>query len=76
MEKYEKLGRIGEGSYGLVIKCRHKVRVMSRVEVREKGGGWGGGGGRERHTHTERERGREGGRRQVVYPPDRHCGVG
>lgn len=24
MEKYENLGVIGEGSYGLVLKCRHK----------------------------------------------------
>jgi hypothetical protein len=24
MEKYENLGIIGEGSYGVVIKCRHK----------------------------------------------------
>ena len=25
MEKYENLGMIGEGSYGMVMKCRHKV---------------------------------------------------
>merc|ERR1711884_320605 len=24
MDKYEKMGRIGEGSYGVVIKCRSK----------------------------------------------------
>ena len=24
MEKYENLGLVGEGSYGMVIKCRHK----------------------------------------------------
>jgi cyclin-dependent kinase-like len=24
MEKYENLGVIGEGSYGMVLKCRHK----------------------------------------------------
>lgn len=24
MENYENLGRIGEGTYGVVLKCRHK----------------------------------------------------
>lgn len=24
MEKYDNLGNIGEGSYGMVMKCRHK----------------------------------------------------
>jgi len=24
MDKYENLGVVGEGSYGVVIKCRHK----------------------------------------------------
>ena len=24
MEKYDNLGVIGEGSYGVVIKCKHK----------------------------------------------------
>ena len=24
MEKYENLGVVGEGSYGMVLKCRHK----------------------------------------------------
>ena len=24
MEKYERLGVLGEGSYGVVTKCRHK----------------------------------------------------
>ena len=24
MEKYESLGLVGEGSYGMVIKCRHR----------------------------------------------------
>lgn len=25
MEKYENLGMLGEGSYGMVMKCKHKV---------------------------------------------------
>lgn len=24
MEKYESLGMVGEGSYGMVLKCRHR----------------------------------------------------
>ena len=24
MEKYENLGMVGEGSYGMVLKCKHK----------------------------------------------------
>lgn len=24
MEKYDNLGPVGEGSYGMVLKCRHK----------------------------------------------------
>ena len=24
MEKYENLGLVGEGSYGMVLRCRHK----------------------------------------------------
>ena len=24
MERYENLGLVGEGSYGMVLKCRHK----------------------------------------------------
>ena len=24
MEKYDNLGLVGEGSYGMVLKCRHK----------------------------------------------------
>lgn len=24
MEKYENLGLVGEGSYGMVMKCRHR----------------------------------------------------
>ena len=27
MEKYENLGILGEGSYGMVMKCRHKVSI-------------------------------------------------
>lgn len=40
MEKYEQLSIVGEGSYGLVIKCRHRetdqmVAVKKFVETEE-----------------------------------------
>ena len=38
MDKYDNLGIIGEGSYGVVIKCRHKqsgqvCRLLDRFKV-------------------------------------------
>lgn len=40
MERYEQLSVVGEGSYGLVIKCRHRdtdqlVAVKKFVETEE-----------------------------------------
>lgn len=40
MEKYEQIAVVGEGSYGLVIKCRHKetdqiVAVKKFLETEE-----------------------------------------
>ena len=33
MEKYENLGIIGEGSYGVVIKCRHKETGQVNIYI-------------------------------------------
>ena len=40
MEKYENLGMIGEGSYGMVMKCRHResgqmVAIKKFLETEE-----------------------------------------
>ena len=40
MDKYENLGMIGEGSYGMVMKCRHKeskqlVAIKKFLETEE-----------------------------------------
>lgn len=40
MEKYEQLSVVGEGSYGLVLKCRHRetdqvVAIKKFVETEE-----------------------------------------
>lgn len=40
MEKYEQLGVVGEGSYGVVMKCKHKetgqlVAIKKFLETEE-----------------------------------------
>lgn len=40
MDKYEQLGVVGEGSYGVVMKCRHKetgqvVAIKKFLETEE-----------------------------------------
>ena len=42
MDKYENLGIVGEGSYGLVLKCRHRqtgqlVAIKKFLETKEDG---------------------------------------
>ncbi len=35
MEKYERLGKIGEGSYGIVIKARVKENPTQMVAIKK-----------------------------------------
>jgi len=42
MERYENLGIVGEGSYGVVLKCRHRqtgqlVAIKKFLETKEDG---------------------------------------
>jgi len=42
MEKYDNLGVVGEGSYGTVLKCRHRqtgqlVAIKKFLETKEDG---------------------------------------
>jgi len=42
MDKYENLGIVGEGSYGMVLKCRHRqtgqlVAIKKFLETKEDG---------------------------------------
>jgi len=42
MDKYENLGIVGEGSYGVVLKCRHRqsgqlVAIKKFLETKEDG---------------------------------------
>lgn len=41
MERYQTLGRIGEGTYGVVFKAKDKVsqRVLALKQIRWRGGG-------------------------------------